>query len=174
MQRQKQSPTGRRVLRRQRLVAPAEQADQRGGERPAGGIWLNAGNALNGLVVNYVGSTSFSGNTAYFGLYYYNPNTHAISLVASSSNIAALFTATPGWVEGPFQVSSTNTPYTVPTTGLYYLAVLFVGASGIPDITYINGAGSQASQAFSSAYPTSPSRALARCHRPSPAPRRAP
>jgi hypothetical protein len=99
------------------------------------GVWLNAGTVVTGLVVNYVATTA-SVTAAYLGLY-----NSSYQLQAVTANASASFGASAGWVKVPFP-----TMYVVPSSGLYYFAFLFVGTT-TPSITFISGAGAQASQA---------------------------
>jgi hypothetical protein len=98
-------------------------------------VWLNAGTVITGLVVNYVATTA-SITAAYLGIY---DATYARQAVTADAHPS--FGGTAGWVKVPLL-----TPFTVPSSGLYYFALIFVGTT-TPSITYIIGAGAQASQA---------------------------
>jgi hypothetical protein len=82
------------------------------------GVWLNAGTVITGLTVNVL--TAGSGLT-YAALGIYNAD---YALVASTASNTAPFETT-GWA----QLNLTS-PYVVPTTGLYYLADLYVSGTG--------------------------------------------
>ena len=109
-------------------AAPTTQAQ-------ACGVWLNAGTTVTNLVVNVVSAASASVTFAYLGIY-----NASLNLVAVTANAAAAFQSTTGWIETPL-----TSTYTVPYSGLYYLAFIFSAATE-PTLTWINGAGSGASQ----------------------------
>jgi hypothetical protein len=117
------------LLMANNAVAPSQE------RALACGVWLNAGTVLTGLLVNYV-STNASLTHAFLGVY-----NASYELEAMTGDVHGSFGSTSGWIEALLSPA----PYSVPTTGLYYFALLFVGST-TPAITVLSGAGAQASQ----------------------------